>query len=154
MPFEVTLVSMDRNGYTIGDDAVFEVLLKYTGTRPVAFPWSRDADDILDAPHPQIAHVLLTFTDAMLGRQIVGFENVLYGAETLPNSLLKLTHGDSVHVRAAGRWWLSMAFAQRPTPGWVRNISVKAELQWNGTPTFEPLVDSSNALAIELHQGL
>lgn len=152
MPFEVTLLSLDRNRYTIGDDILFEVLLQYTGSRPVAFPWSRDASSVVEAPHAQIAHILVTFTDQMLGRQLLGFENVLYGADTVPGSQLLLHHGDSIRVRAASRWWLSMGFAQRPTTGWVRNLSIKAELQWRGTPTFEPLVDSSNTLAVELRE--
>ena len=82
MPFELTLLSLDRNGYTIGDDVVFEVLLKHVGLTPVAFPWSRDMAAVSDAPRAQISHVLLTFTDPILGRQLVGFDNTLYGADT------------------------------------------------------------------------
>jgi hypothetical protein len=153
MPFELTLLSLNRNGYTIGDDAVFEVLLKHVGLTPVAFPWSRDMAAVSDAPRAQISHVLLTFTDPILGRQLVGFDNTLYGADTVPGTMLVLRPGDSISIRAAARWWLSMGYAQQPEPGWVRTLSVKVQLQLQGTKRFTPLAESSNALTIELRQG-
>ena len=152
LPFELTLVSLDRNGYATGDDAVFEVLLKYVGTTALTFPWSREVAAVSDAPRAQIVHLLLAFKDPMLGSQLVGFDNTLYGADTLPGTMLVLRPGDSISVRAAARWWLSRGYAQRPEPAWVRSLSVRAQLQLQGTKRFTPLIESANALTIELRQ--
>jgi hypothetical protein len=152
LPFELTLVSLDRNGYAIGDDAVFEVMLKHVGSTPIAVPWSRDMAAVSDAPRAQIVHVLLTFTDPVLGRQLIGFDNTLYGAETVPGTLLILHPGDSINIRAAARWFLSMGYAQAPERGWVRKLSVKAQFQLQGTKRFSSVADSANALRIELRE--
>jgi hypothetical protein len=152
LPFEITLVSLDRNGYAIGDNAVFEVTLKHVGTAPFAFPWSREMSAVADAPRAQLAHVLLTFTDPVLGRQLVGFDNTLYGAQTVPGTVQMLQPGDVVTVRGGAQWYLSSGYPQRPPAGWVRDLSVKVELQVQGTDKYRPLLHSANDVKIQLRQ--
>lgn len=152
IPFEVTLLSLDRSGYALGDRVVFEVLLKHVGATPFALPWASDPEAVRGASRVQSAVFLLGFTDKTLGSQLIGSEKVLYGASSVPGSVLVLKPGDTVRVRAEGRWWLSRAFPEPPAGGWLRNVSVSAQLQVEGVNDFIPLVDSTNALRIQLLQ--
>jgi hypothetical protein len=69
-----------------------------------------------------------------------------------PGSLLVLNLGDTVRIRAEGKWWFSKAFPEPPAEGWLTDISVKAQLQIEGVNDFIPLVDSANAVTIQLRQ--
>jgi hypothetical protein len=60
--------------------------------------------------------------------------------------------GDTVHVRGESRWYLGRAFPEPPVDGWLRNVSVSAELQIEGVNDFIPLVDSTNTVKIQLLQ--
>jgi hypothetical protein len=66
IPFEVTLVSLDRAGYAVGDSVVFELLLKHVGLKPFALPWSRDPESVRGASRVLSASFLLTFADKAL----------------------------------------------------------------------------------------
>jgi hypothetical protein len=55
LPLEMTLVQLDRAGYTIGDPVVYEVAIKHVGTKPLPFPMSRSVGSVrsqspIDAP--------------------------------------------------------------------------------------------------------
>jgi hypothetical protein len=153
VPLQVTLVELDRTGYAIGDSVLYDVTLKHVGTKPFLFPWSRRTSEFSRvAPVTRRAAVLLTIKDEMLGSQLIGSDNVSFGAESVDGSLLVLQPGDTVTVRAQGRWYLQAGMPAPPPDGWVRNVAVKAQLQIEGLNDYIPIVQSSNEIEIQLQQ--
>jgi hypothetical protein len=153
LPFQLTLVDLDRTSYLIGDSLTFEVLVKHVGQKPFSLPWGREKSAFSSAKGPgQRAAFLLTFTDSQLGRQYIGHENSTYGFQSVPGSFLVVRPGDTVRVRAKGRWYLMAGFPKPPPDGWSKDISVRAELQLHGLSGVLPLVDSTNTLEIRLQE--
>jgi hypothetical protein len=153
VPFEVTLLSLDRSGYTIGDEATFEVLLKHKGTEPFPFPISQDRArfnrEVLGAIR---ASVLLTVKDSMIGTQLVGADNIALGATSEPDSIVLLLPGDTVRIRAQAQWYFNKPFLERPADGWVRTVAVRAHLQVHGVRGFVPIVESANTIDVLIRQ--
>jgi hypothetical protein len=151
IPFEIR-VSLDRNGYVIGDRVVYELFLKHTGSAPFKLPWSRDPEVVRGASRIETAAFILEFKDEAFGRQILGGERVLYGSKTVPGSMLELKPGDTLRVRAESLWYLSHAFPAPPADGWVRDLSVYGRLQIAGVNNLEGLLNSVNAVSVQLAQ--
>lgn len=152
IPFEITF-SLDRSGYVIGDDVVYEMLLKHTGSVPFHLPWARDPETVRGAARIETAVFMLYFKDEAFGRQIVGAENTLFGSRSIPASMLELKPGDTLRVRAASRWYLmSGNFPKPPGDGWLRDLSVRAQLGIAGVNDLDALLDSGNAVLVQLGQ--
>jgi hypothetical protein len=153
VPFELTLVELDRTAYSIGDPVVFKIVMKHVGTEPFAFPWSMDAMQFSrDAPVTRRATFMLRLKDEMLGSQVVGDGNTTFGAESVPGSLMMLAPGDSVTIRAHGLWYLEQGFPVSPPDGWVRTFAVRVHLQVAGVQGVIPIVESSNEIQSRLQQ--
>jgi len=149
IPFDVTLVTLDRAAYNVGDAVVYELLLRHIGSTPFRLPWSRDPEAVRGAPRIQSASFLLRFTDKALGSQLVGSENILYGAPSVPDTILTIRPGETVRVRAASQWWFTKSLPEPPAAGWVRPVSVRAQVQINGINDLIPLIDSRNDVQIQ-----
>lgn len=152
-PFQMTLVDLDRSGYAIGDGFIFELVLKHVGTKPFPFPWSRDPKIVNpNVPGARQAAFLLNFKDSVIGPQLLATENITYGADSVPGSLVVLQPGDTVRVRGEGQWYLTRATSKPPPDGWIRDLTLSAQLQISGLKGFQPLLDSTNQLQIQLRQ--
>jgi hypothetical protein len=95
---------------------------------------------------------LLTIKDDVLGSQLLGNENVTYGSESQPDSLLVLRPADVVKIRARGQWYLQAGMPAPPPDGWVRTVAVRAQLQVDGVDGVIPIVESSKGIGIQLQQ--
>ena len=151
IPLEMTLVQLDRSSYTIGDPVVYEVTLKNVGTKPLPFPVTQTTVPF-DRAHPvtRQAVILLHINDEFLGNQLIGVECTAYSSDSRPESFVMLNPGDVVRVRGSSNWFLPST--QKPIPpgmSWVREVTVKAQLQYNGVGAFNPIEDS-NGIKIQL----
>jgi hypothetical protein len=152
IPFEVTLISLDRNGYDIGDPVFYELRVKYVGSAPFPFPWTRDSGDLLDAARVERASFLLHFDDPMLGSHLLGNENTLFGSASVPGSTIRLTPGDIIDMRGEGRWALTHATRRPPGANWLKHLAVTGQLQIAGVNDVIPIVDSRNSVKVRLQQ--
>jgi hypothetical protein len=153
VPFEVTLLELDRGAYAIGDPVFFQVTLKHVGTKPFAFPWVRDTSTFDgDRPVTQRAVLLLSLKDDVLGSQLIGDENITYGGESIPESFRLLGPGDTVKIRGRARWYLQQGMPAPPPRGWVRDLAIRAQLQMHGVKGMIPILHSANHLRVQLRQ--
>ncbi len=153
VPFQLMLAALDRPGYAIGERFIFDVVLKHVGSKPFAFPWSRDHRGIRrSVPNARKASIMLSFKDSVLGTQLLGAENTTYGAPSIPNSLVMLEPGDTLRIRATGEWYLGAGTPAPPPDEWVRDLTISAQLQIHGLTRFQPLVNSTNTVGIQLRQ--
>jgi hypothetical protein len=152
IPLEIR-VSLDRSSYVIGDRVVYELFLKHTGSAPFKLPWSRDPEVVRGASRIETAAFILEFKDEAFGHQLLGGWELLYGSKTVPGSMLELKPGDTIHVRAEGLWYLmSGNYPAPPADGWVRNLSVYGQLQIAGVNNLDALLNSDNAVSVQLGQ--
>jgi hypothetical protein len=149
LPLELTLLELDRPGYTVGDRVVYEVALKHVGTKPLPFPVSQTTTPFSRAhPVTRRVSILLHFKDAVLGDQLIGHESTSYSADSLRHTFVMLNRGDTVRIRGVGDWFL-MENQKTPLPAsWLRNVSVRALLQYYGGD-LNP-IDESNEVQIQL----
>ena len=149
LPLELTLLQLDRPGYTVGDRVIYEVALKQVGTKPLLFPVAQTTTPFSRA-HPMTRRVsiLLRIQDEVLGDQLIGHESTAYSGDSLPDTFVMLKPGDTLRVRGVGDWFL-MESQKPPLPtSWLRNVSVRAQLQYHGVD-LNP-IDDSNEIQIQL----
>lgn len=146
LPLEMTLVQLDRTGYTVGDPVVYEVAIKHVGTKPLPFPMTRSLAPF-DRNHRLTRQVLilLHIEDEFLGDQLLGEQSTAYSSDSLPQTFVMLNPGDIVRVRGIATWGLQKA----GMTSWVRNVTVKAQLQFYGVGPLNP-IDDSNGIKIQL----
>ena len=73
VPFQLMLAALDRPGYAIGERFIFDVVLKHVGSKPFAFPWSRDHRGIRRSdPNARTASIMLSFKDSGTRNTVVG----------------------------------------------------------------------------------
>jgi hypothetical protein len=150
LPLELTLLELDRPGYTVGDRVVYEVAIKHVGTKPFPFPVTHTTGPFSRTnPVTRQVAILLHFHDEALGDQLIGVESTAYGGDSLPQTFVMLNPGDIVRVRAVGNWFLQGATNSGPPTSWVRNVTVKAQLQYYGAGPLNP-IDDSNGIKIQL----
>ena len=149
LPLELTLLQLDRPGYTVGDRVIYEVALKHVGTKPLPFPVAQTTAPF-SRTHPVTRQVffLLHFKDEILGDQLIGVESTAYSGDSLPETFVMLHPGDTMRVRGKGDWFL-MESQKPPLPiSWLRNVSVRAQLQYYGVD-LNP-IDESKGIQIQL----
>ena len=97
---------LDRATYQWGDPFVCVWVLENRGKEPVAFP-TLTADDRVarDMPGATMAAVFLRFVDDRAAGELVGAQ-ALYGAESVPGSLLVVQPGERARIRGKGTWSL------------------------------------------------
>jgi hypothetical protein len=146
LPLELTLLQLDRPGYTVDDPMVYEVAMKHVGTKPLPFPVSPTLAPF-DRNHPLTRQVLilLHIDDEFLGDQLLGVESTAYSGDSLPQTFVMLNPGDTVRVRGVSNWGLHTT----PPASWLRNVTVKAQLQYYSVGPLNP-IDDSNGIKIQL----
>lgn len=148
LPLEMTLVELDRPGYTVGDRVVYEVALKHVGTKALPFPVAQTTTPF-NRTHPLTRQVmiLLHIKDNVLGDHLFGHESTAYSSDSLPETFVMLKPGDTVRVRGVGDWFVTER--QKPLPTtWLRNVTVRAQLQYYGGDRNP--IDESNGVQIQL----
>ncbi len=142
---QVSAPQLDRPDYRIGDPFEFEVVFQNIGDAPIAFPTLPDGSAVdRDAPGAGLASVALTFTDEVLGRQIVGLQT-LYGAKGIEGSVISVQPGERVRIRARSTWILSRSTGTPYEPHWPRQLKVKATVTLVGKDVLR-LSEESNAV--------
>jgi hypothetical protein len=149
-PLTITLASLDRARYVVGDKVVYEVVVTNTSGRALRFPTLVDPRIVRRGmSEATLARVGLIFEDAVFGMQIVASQT-LYGATAVPNSMELLQPGDSLRIRASGAWWLQSALKPGVPSRVVRDIALKGRLHMVYMLNDVPIQRSENAVPIQL----
>ncbi len=159
LPLQITLLSIDKASYQMGEEMIFDVVIKNVGQDVVVIPWSpyRDRVQPDDETHPAgyaDANLGLVLSDKVVGEQVV-FGPWLYGSDRVPSSLKRLRPGKTVRIRAAGRWALTSADASQvilsrlPQSYSVRAIFSLSRHTFNPQP--RPVI-SANSATVELNK--
>jgi hypothetical protein len=144
-PIRVSAPELERPDYRVGDPFEFEVVFQNIGDVPIAFPTLPDGSAVdREMPGAGLAWVALTFTDEILGRQIVGLQT-LYGSNGIEGSLIAVQPGERVRIRARSTWILSSARGTPYEPHWPRQLKVKATVTLVGKDVLR-LSEESNAV--------
>jgi uncharacterized repeat protein (TIGR01451 family) len=103
---KVTLLSLDKTIYQIGEELTFEVKVQNTGTAPLVIPWTPHFADLepndLRAPYKYLAGVVVVqFKDSK--QHWFALSEALYGATDVPGTLLELRPGQWFTVRGRER---------------------------------------------------
>jgi hypothetical protein len=149
LPLELTLVQLDRSGYTVADRVFYEVALKHVGTRPLPFPIAQTTRPF-SRTHPIARQVmiLLHINDEVLGDQLIGQGTTAYSGDSLTETFVMLKPGDTVRIRGVGNWFLMENQLPPLLTNWTRNVTVKALLQYYGGD-LNP-IEESNGMSIQL----
>lgn len=110
LPLQITLISLNKHSYEMGEEMIYNVVIRNVGRDVVVIPWSPDRDQIkpeeMTYPPRYVDAILsLVITDEVLGEQMI-YGPSLYGSEHVPSSLKKLRPGQAVRIRAPSRWVL------------------------------------------------
>jgi hypothetical protein len=111
----VTLVSLDKREYSIGEEVTFEVKVENTGRHSIEIPWSPHLGDLepSDPTRPytyRTALLILTLTDPD-SRQILTLGDSFYGSTEVPGTIRELRPSQSVLIRTRKSieiyddWW-------------------------------------------------
>jgi hypothetical protein len=154
IPLKITLLSLDRPSYRLGETVVFEVRVENITQEIVVLPWSPDIDAVKpdeesDPPGYMDAYLTLVVRVDISGDQTV-IGQPLYGSELEPGSLKPLWPGETVRIRVPGRWYLPElkeklphSFEVRADLGFLRGID-RERYEWQ--------VQSTNTLKVELRR--
>ncbi|MDQ3418573.1 MAG: hypothetical protein M3541_07280 [Acidobacteriota bacterium] len=100
---------LDRAAYNWGDAFVYQWVVENRSKQPVTFPVLSDDDRVnRDMPGATIAYIGLRFADEAFAGQGIG-GHALYGADSVPDSLVVVGPGERLRIRAPGRWALTRA---------------------------------------------
>jgi hypothetical protein len=103
----ITLNSIDRETYALGESMVYEVLIRNTGTQPLTLPWSPDVQQFVDDPLPsqvQRAGVFLEVQDNRAQRVAWLQSQNLLGSPAVSGTLEVIYPGESAWIRIPARW--------------------------------------------------
>jgi hypothetical protein len=107
LQLEITLLKLDRNRYSMGDTVIYEAAIRNVGRDVVVIPWSPYREQVRAnenyPPGYVEANVGLVVKDKVFGEQVI-FGPWLFGADAAPQTLKKLRPGQTVRIRASGRW--------------------------------------------------
>ena len=145
--FEVA-VSFDRSSYNLGEEFFYEATLRYIGQPPISFPISAEIHHFRKSmPSLRVGTLAVSFAHPDTGHQIQIVDN-LFGAETVPGSLITLTFNQVVRVRGKGIWQIRL---QNPIAEGVWPANVNAAMQFNMdglAPIFSQLRSPSVAITL------
>lgn len=157
LPLKVTLLSLDRGSYVLGETGFFDITLENVGREPVVIPWSPDPS--IGAPSqgnavPGNLHAVISLlagrTTAAAGQRADAFG--LYGSEFVQGSLKRLEPGRKVRIRVPFSW----RFFDEETPARLlkqptQRLVVRAQIVLNSSKPVAPLpAASANNLTVEL----
>jgi hypothetical protein len=103
----LTLVSLDKRAYSIGEEVSFEVRVENTGTKTIEVPWAPGLGE-LEPADPTISYryltaaFVLTFTDPRSHRSF-SIQGYAYGSKDVPGTIRELRSSQSVLIRARRR---------------------------------------------------
>jgi hypothetical protein len=111
----ITLVSLDKTSYSLGDEVTYEVKVQNSGKAPVEIPWTAHSGDLEPADSLESytflhAAISLTFTDPDSNRSFAIYADS-YGSLDRQGSTRKLLPGEWIFVRARQKieayeeWW-------------------------------------------------
>lgn len=148
VPFEITSVTFDSGAYLLGDELTYEFTLRYTGVTDITFPVSSQVHLFRNSMIGlRKANITLQYEDALLKNQITDVE-ALYGSDDVAGSLFLLRNGQSVRVRARGKW-IARGLPQSLT-SWSRSLQPYVSLQLYYAPTPYGETRSSSGPTIQL----
>src|SRR5260370_1344852 len=95
LPLEITLLSIDKSSYQMGQEMIYDVVIKNVGRDLVVIPWSPDRDRIQldEETYPagyMDANLGLVLSYKVMGDQII-YGPWLYGSDRVPSSLKSLS---------------------------------------------------------------
>ncbi|MBI1760919.1 MAG: hypothetical protein HYR56_05715 [Acidobacteria bacterium] len=102
IPLKVTLVSLNKTSYQLGDEVVYEILLENITTENVVIPWSADQGEPVGSGDIR-GSIYLIAPDERKGDQLVALRGIV-GSPSIPSSLKTLRPGQKVRIKAGGRW--------------------------------------------------
>lgn len=105
-PVKLTLLSLDKPGYTFGDEIIFEVELENITNDVLILPWSDDYEKAssLWKLHPgsrRDALLSLVYEDGLGATQFACGVGI-YGSESAPETVKMLSPKKTVRIRASG----------------------------------------------------
>jgi len=103
---DVTLVSLDKSAYAMGDDFEFVAKVTNVGKEPILLPWDPHEADFEEKAAGEdyryaSVSMLLELSDGLEKEMITGWS--LFRSPDLPGSLLEVQPGDWVQVRAKSK---------------------------------------------------
>jgi hypothetical protein len=145
----MTVISINRNQYELGEQITYEVLIRNDGQLPVTFPWSPDVA-LFNRLNRAIAgmrngSLFLQAEDAE-GHTLANLESqVLVGAPDEPNTLEVLAPGDTARIRLPGAWRTSDVEASMVLRQPRGEVRVRAVLSLINPPVY---VKSDNSVDV------
>jgi hypothetical protein len=138
----ITLVSLDKASYSLGEEVTYEVKIQNSGKELIEIPWTPHLGDLEPADYSQSytflhAAVSLSFTEPDSNRGFSIYANS-YGSSEMPGSTRKLLPGEWIFVRARQKletyeeWWWTKVKDSSPL-----NVRVSASLMLNKV-TYSP----------------
>jgi len=138
----VSVVSIDKSEYSLGEEVTFEVRIENTGKQNIEIPWTPHLGDLEPSDRTRSyryrsALLLLTFTDPD-SRRSFSLGDAFYGSAEVPGTIWELRPRQSVLIRARKRleayedWWQKRVKEVQPLP-----LKASANLMVNET-TYSP----------------
>lgn len=173
IPVKVTLLSLDKRSYQLGDEVIYEVVLENTTKDVLVIPWSGDYDKVKpdeERGPPSYIYAFLGLVikgeiggdQSIAGQEIFGVGQGIHGSQLLRGSLKSLSPGQKVRIRAAGRWSVSSTdeasrrlLAKLVLAKLPHTFEVSAQFRLTETQInsrYEPAI-SANSLTVELRRG-
>ena len=122
----LTLDSLDKRAYSIGEEVTFEIRVENTGKETIEIPWTPGLGE-LEPGDPtksytyRTAAFVLTFTDPGSHRSF-SIQGYAYGSKDVPGTIRELRSSQSVLIRARRRleiyedWWGKRVNEVQPLP--------------------------------------
>jgi hypothetical protein len=157
LPLEFTLLKLDKRSYQMGDEVVYDVVIRNVGRNVVVIPWSPDRDRVKpeEKTYPagyMDATLSLIITDKVLGEQSI-YGASMYGSQHVRSSLKKLRPGQAVRIRAPSHWALTSDSASQGILSRLpQTFTVRARfsvMKHTSSPSPEP-VTSNNSVTVVL----
>jgi hypothetical protein len=103
----LTLVSLDKRAYSMGEEVTFEVKVENTGKETIEVPWTQSLGDLEPSDQTKsynyrTAAFVLTLTDWALHRSF-SIQGYAYGSKDVPGTIRELRSSQSVLIRARRR---------------------------------------------------
>ena len=103
-PFELSGLQFNQVSYTVGDEFIVEVSLRYLGTEQIFFPISTEAHLFRKSmPNLRVITLGVAFKHEGVGRRVQVAET-LFGADEIPGSLIQIEPNGIVRIRTSGKW--------------------------------------------------
>lgn len=159
IPMKVTLLSLDKSSYQLGDQVIYEVVLENITQDTLLIPWSDDYDEVKpdeDRNPPGYIHASLSL-EIKDERGVYKFMALqpIVGSQMVRGSLKSLRQGQKVRIRAPGSWWFtSEDEKKRVLEKLPQTFEVRARFDLEDRPIdprYEPAL-SANSLTVELRK--